>query len=199
MWPGAAALRLRMSATRRERYDRLAANHRALPMATLRLLELGMQHCGHKDFRLADVVSADGEKPVWPSAAVDFSVSHAAGMVVVALTTGIKVGIDVEPANAVKPQVTQRLLSASAQQLAPLNEANATARWTQMEAIVKAAGLGVFHAVDIEWNREGRAQQAALNGSDWWYRPVDVGVHHVASVATNTPNLQVDVVYVSDL
>jgi phosphopantetheinyl transferase len=199
MWPGAAALRLRMSATRRERYDRLDANHRALPMATLRLLELGMQHCGHKDFRLADVVSAAGEKPIWPSAAVDFSLSHAAGMVVVALTQGVKVGIDVEPANAVKPHIMQRLLSASGQHLPPLTEDNATARWTQMESIVKAAGLGVFHAVDIEWHREGQAQQAALNGSDWWCQPIDVGEHHVASVAANTPNLQVAVVYVTDL
>jgi 4'-phosphopantetheinyl transferase len=194
-WPESTALRLRMSLERRARYDRQQdAQQRALQIAALRVLELGMRHCGHADFLLSDVVSVAGQKPVWPRRQVDFSVSHAQGRVVCAIAHAIRVGIDVEPANAVAPKTVQRLMSLSAGQLPALDAGNATARWTQVEAIVKAAGQGIFRALDIEWQAAGRAHQATLDGVRYWSQPVEVGVHHVVHVAANAADVQIKIV-----
>jgi phosphopantetheinyl transferase len=203
LWPEATALRLRMSSTRRERYDRLEAKQRVLPVAALRLLELAMDHCGHATFKIADVESTTGKKPIWSGkgvdTSVDFSLSHANGAVVVAVARGAHVGIDVEPANVVAPKTMQRLMSLSAQQLPPLNEGNATARWTQVEAIVKAAGLGISHATDIEWNAEGEVHFATLNGQRWWWQPVDIDDRFTVHLAAGVPLQSVELIRMTEL
>ena len=199
LWPEAMALRLRMSSTRRERYDRLDAKQRVLPVAALRLLELAMDHCGHTTFRLADVESVTGKKPVWSATSIDFSLSHASGAVVVAVACGTPVGIDVEPANVVAPKTMQRLMSLSGRHLPPLDEGNSTSRWTQVEAIVKAAGLGISHATDIEWNAAEEDNCVKLNGLHWWWQPVHLDDRYVVHVATGVSVQQIDLIRVADL
>jgi 4'-phosphopantetheinyl transferase len=184
-----------MSHERRERYDRQQSpQQQALQIAALRVLELGMRHCGHADFLLTEVVSVAGQKPVWPYLQVDFSVSHAEGMVVCAIAQGIRVGIDVEPSNAVAVTTVQRLMSCSAEHLPLLDASNATARWTQVEAIVKAAGQGIFRALDIEWSKDESAHQAMLDDVRYWSQPIDVGVHHRVHVATTVADAQIEIV-----
>jgi phosphopantetheinyl transferase len=201
LWPEATSLRLRMSSTRRERYDRLGAKQRILPVAALRLLELAMNHCGHTTFRLMDVESIANKKPIWSGAGdmgVDFSLSHANGVVIVAVARGTQIGIDVEPANAVAPKTMQRLMSLSGRQLPALDEANSTARWTQVEAIVKAAGLGIPHATDIEWNAVGETPFANLNGQRWWWQSVDIDDRFVVHLAAEAP-LRPELIRIADL
>jgi phosphopantetheinyl transferase len=182
-WPNASALIGRLSPARRERLKRLRSTAEwALQVAALRLLEIGMERCGHENFRLGDVVQASGKKPIWRKP-VDFSIAHAKGMAVVAIASDARVGVDVEPAGAVSVRIAQRLLSPSAALLPPLDASSATHCWTQVEAIVKAAGAGVFRALYIEW----RADCAELDGATWWWRPVIVGERHVAHIAVDSP------------
>jgi phosphopantetheinyl transferase len=194
-WPNASALIGRLSPARRERLLRLRSRAEwALQVAALRLLEIGMERCGHDDFRLGDVVHASGKKPVWRKP-VDFSIAHATGMVVVAIASVARVGADVEPAGAVSVRIAQRLMSPSAALLPPLAASSATDRWTQVEAIVKAAGVGVFRALDIEWH----ADSAVLDGAAWWWSPVSVGERHVAHVAVDSPHLPIRCVAIDEL
>jgi phosphopantetheinyl transferase len=194
-WPRADALIARLSPARRERLDRLRSSAEwALQVAALRVLEIGMERCGHGDFRLCDIVQDAGKKPVWRKP-VDFSIAHAKGMAVVAISADARVGVDVEPVGVVSVRIAERLMSRSAASLPPLTSDSATERWTQVEAIVKAAGAGVFRAVDIEW----RSDSAALDGAAWWWRPLSVGERHVAHVAADSPQVSVRSMRIDDL
>jgi len=82
--------------------------------------------------------------------------------------------------------------------LPALNESNSTARWTQVEAIVKAAGLGISHAMDIEWNAD-ESNFVKLSGRFWWWQPVQLDEHHVVHVAAGIPLPQIIPIRVAEL
>jgi phosphopantetheinyl transferase len=194
--PDVAALRARLAPIRRERLDRLAgAEERAVQMSTLRLLEWAMRHCGLTEFRLEDVSYPEQRKPYWPGGDVDFSLSHTRGIALCAIGAGIQVGIDVEELTAVTPSIVARVSSSSASCLQAVTASNAATRWTQIEAIAKAAGLGVFRGTDIQWS----PTVARLDGRSWYWRSIEVGSRYSAHIATNREAATIEVIHVTDL
>lgn len=192
--PSADALIARLSPARRRRFEqRIDGTQRALDLAALRVLELAMQACGHLSFKLADVEYPSelgiSEKPRWCAGQVDFSLSHAKSIVACAIASGCQVGLDAEDRRTVNPRTVSRIMSADASIIAGLDEGNALARWTQIEAVLKGAGLGVMHGNEIQW----RDTAILLRGQQWWPHPIDCGADHIAHVAVNTPDATVNV------
>jgi phosphopantetheinyl transferase len=190
--PTAEALRERMAPARRARDDRQRDTPaRAVGLAAWRLLEIGMQRVGFSDFQLADVTHPEDGKPFWPAAKqagarVDFSLSHARGIALCVIAADLVVGCDVEERRRIEPRLTQRLTRADAPRL-PC--------WTELEAVVKAAGLGIMHGQEIEWS----LQDATLNNVRWWCYPIECSTAHAAHVAANASNAQINVSQVQEL
>lgn len=165
---------------------------RAVSLAAWRLLEVGMRHCGYHDFQLADVVHPEDAKPYWSGAGarldahVDFSISHARGIAACAIGHGVVVGCDAEERQRIQRHLTQRLVRADAVRF-PC--------WTELEAVVKAAGLGIMHGNEIQWT----AHAAFLDGRSWWCYPIASGPLHAAHVAADAANLSLQVTQVVDL
>jgi len=192
--PSADALIARLSVARRQRFERrIDGAQRALDLAALRVLELAMQACGHVSFRLADVeypfAAGISEKPRWRAGPVDFSLSHAKSIAACAVASGCQVGLDAEDRRTINPRTVSRLVPADASIVTGLDEGNALARWTRIEAVLKGAGLGVMHGREINWSDDA----IVLRGQQWWLHPIDCGADHIAHVAVNTPDTRVSV------
>lgn len=129
-----------------------------------------------------------------------FSLSHTRGCVLVAVTRGRAVGVDVEwTGRAPTPQVARRACAAEEQQLlAALPDAARhvafLARWTVKEAYVKARGLGLLqplHHVVVTSIAPGTDAppavhfHAALDDrvDAWQFVQVCPGPDHVAALA----------------
>jgi phosphopantetheinyl transferase len=183
--PNSDALLARVNPERRRRFERRLSVQRALDLAALRLLEKGMWACGHTDFKLADVEYPEQAgvtgKPVWKLGAVSFSISHARSIVACAIASECLVGLDVESQRRIDPRVVRRLLNDEAAAAPGLDEDNALRRWTQIEAVLKGAGIGVLHGREIKWDENS----ASLRGERWWVHTIDCGPENTAHVAVN--------------
>lgn len=186
--PLAEALINRIHPARKLRIERRAgAKDRALDLAALRLLELGMQSIKADRFRLCDidypVEAGVSGKPKWINGRVDFNVSHAEGIVACVVSSACDVGVDVEPSREIDPRTVRRLLADDAWFASDLTPQTALYRWTQIEAILKGAGVGVMHGRDIKWQPDS----ITLNGQQWWVQEIHCGAAHTAHVAFNRP------------
>ena len=172
---------------------------RALDLAALRLLEIGMLSAGQAGFDLRDISYPifDGiaGKPQWGGGPLDFNISHADAIAACAVAAGCKVGLDVENMRELNPRTVLRLMADDASLARGLDAANAVSRWTQIEAVLKAAGLGVMHAREIVWEE----QRILLRGEQWWIHSIDCGQAHVAHVATNDPHAVVSVHRITEI
>jgi len=75
----------------------------------------------------------------------------------------------------------QRLLREDSDAFREVTPQNALQRWTQIEAVLKGAGVGIMHGREIEW----RERSALLRGEEWWLHEIDFGSNYIAHVATN--------------
>jgi 4'-phosphopantetheinyl transferase len=100
---------------------------------------------------LAIVTDLSG-KPALPGSDLAFNLAHTDGMVVIAVTVGDAVGIDVERrSRPVGAQLCCRVFSPAEQRvlatLTPSERAEAAVRgWVRKEAVLKAAGTGLTRA-----------------------------------------------------
>jgi hypothetical protein len=198
--PTADALLARLNTVRRERFGlRTVGEQRALDLAALRVLELGMECGGHRAFALKDVeypVEAGiTGKPRWRAGPIDFSISHAKAIAACAIASGCKVGLDVEDHRIIDPRTVRRLMPEGALLARDLDASNALSRWTQIEAVIKGAGLGVMHGREIDW----QDRTIVLRGEQWWVHAVDCGSGHVGHVAVNAPNVSLTVMRVAEI
>jgi phosphopantetheinyl transferase len=192
--PEAETLRARLAPARRARDDRQRDTpQRAVSLAAWRLLEMGMKRCGYGQFELADVVHPEDGKPYWSltigqsaEERVDFSLSHARGIALCTIASGITIGCDAEERRRIEPRLTQRLTRADAPRL-PC--------WTELESVVKAAGLGIMHGQEIDWLPD----HAVLQGTQWWCYPIACGDVHASHVAANAANVCVAINHVLEL
>jgi phosphopantetheinyl transferase len=186
--PLADALIGRIHPARKLRIERRAsAKDRALDLAALRLLELGMHAIDADRFRLSDIdypaVAGVSGKPKWIDGGVDFNISHSEGIVACVVSRDCDVGVDVEPRREIDPRTVRRLLAERTWFARDLTPQSALFRWTQIEAILKGAGVGVMHGREIEWQTDS----IMLNGQQWWVQEIHCGTAHVAHVAFNRP------------
>jgi 4'-phosphopantetheinyl transferase len=117
---------------------------------------------------------------------LDVSCSAGAGVGLVALAEGARVGVDVEPVISWSPAVLAEGWLSQAERAAlagtPLDERAfaATVSWTQKEAVLKGRGLGLPGGAASIPTPVGH-REAMIAG--WSVRPVAVPGGHVASLA----------------
>jgi hypothetical protein len=193
--PEWSALAARLNPLRRERLLKRSSEQQALEAAALRLQEVAMQAAGYGSFRLEDVDYPEAAgvtgKPIWRSGLADFSISHARSMAMIAVAD-TPVGVDVEFNRPIDPRIVKRVLREDAVPLRALSESNALERWTAVEAVMKAAGIGILHGREIEWRADG----IRLRDKEWYVRPVQCGDDHVGHVCTTVSNAKIEVVRV---
>jgi 4'-phosphopantetheinyl transferase len=203
----AAGLRPLLSGPERARAARLAtpalADRFVLVRAALRIL-LG-RYCGSAPERVRLETGPRG-KPRLPSACrgagLEFNVSHAGDLAVLAFALGRAVGVDVEPVRSVPgmEEVVRHFASAAERRafaaLPPERWPTAfLAWWTRKEAFLKARGDGLSLPLDGFDVRFSPGEEARLVRTDWdpseaarWsMRDLELGPDHVgALVAAGT-------------
>jgi phosphopantetheinyl transferase len=119
-----------------------------------------------------------GGKPRLPDGP-DFSIAHAAGLVACGVAETGRVGLDLEPAGAVRAATVRRVLDADECARLASGELAATDAWVMKEAVVKLAGrgIGALGAVAL------RGERASLDGCEFWLRRVTLVPSHTAWLA----------------
>ncbi|MFK4224821.1 4'-phosphopantetheinyl transferase family protein [Streptomyces sp. NPDC019890] len=126
-------------------------------------------------------------RPVVPGNPVHFSLSHTAGLVLIALA-GAPVGVDVEgvPDPGTTMEVAAQLHPRERAELAALPTADrptAFARcWTRKEALLKATGAGLNEELSLTY--VGTGPQPAVN-DDWLLSNLPTDPGHAAAVAVH--------------
>jgi 4'-phosphopantetheinyl transferase len=131
---------------------------------------------------------------VKPTSDLAFNLSHAHGLIALAVCRGHEVGIDVEwrERAGTMPELVPLLLSAAERQA--LEEVPQARRpdllldcWVRKEALLKATGEGLVR--DLRQLALPLAQDGPLlcrrDGTWWGVRDMDVGPHHVGAVAVH--------------
>jgi 4'-phosphopantetheinyl transferase len=85
--------------------------------------------------------------------ALHFNLSHSQSIAVLAVANGLPLGVDVEDVKPIEPEVADMHFSASERSQLRALQGDAWLRgfyrcWTRKEAILKAEGVGSFHALD---------------------------------------------------
>jgi 4'-phosphopantetheinyl transferase len=123
-----------------------------------------------------------------PPTDLRFSVTHARGMVAVAIAEGVEIGVDVEPANrrAESMKLAQRFFAPEETSLLRALDGEARrdaffAIWTLKEAVVKATGEGLSRGLDsfavfLDPPRVTMREEAG----DWRLAHWRLGAHHMA-------------------
>ena len=106
-----------------------------------------------------------------------FSVSHTSGWVACAASVDLDCGLDIESAG-----VPAGDDAAAAARLC---------RWTATEAVLKAAGLGLRQAAEVELTPD--LHTASLRGTQYYVRTVDLGSRVIAHLATLRPVMKIRV------
>jgi 4'-phosphopantetheinyl transferase len=133
----------------------------------------------HTDVRL-DFAVAEAGKPYLPAAPrLKFNLSHSREMALVAVALDVEVGVDVEWIRPMPDYV------ALAERFFPPSEAAGLTderdffhRWTRIEAVLKARGVGIYAA-------------GTEIAGDWTIQEIDVGPDSFASVAVPQLAMQV--------
>jgi hypothetical protein len=108
-----------------------------------------------------------------------FSISHAGAWVAAVAARSGLVGLDLEPAGAVAPAVLRRVLAPSLHARLAAGALDPTHAWVQIEAVVKATGLGVGAAARVEL----RDDRATLDGECLHLLGLDLDPGYVAYLA----------------
>ncbi len=157
-----------LSVEKRESVKRLV--HEDDQLASLlatRLLKMGAIGEAVDDFFLCDVDYPKSGKPYWVSKQgniLDFNISHSNTCVVVALSTRVKVGIDVERVRELKNLSFKMVMSPEELSLIQQTPNLFFKLWSKKEAVVKAAntsGIARMRDVTLTLN------EAKLDGENW--------------------------------
>jgi 4'-phosphopantetheinyl transferase len=128
---------------------------------------------------------------------VAFSISHAGDLVVVALTVGARVGVDVESLNrrvefeAIAERIFNAADLARFRTVPEAEKERAFFRaWTGKEAVLKARGVGLSGGLaDISVPLNDSAETIrAEDGEIWRIQPLTVADGHVGTVACDDPS-----------
>jgi 4'-phosphopantetheinyl transferase len=127
-----------------------------------------------------DFAVAEAGKPYLPAEPrLKFNLAHSHEMAVVGVALDVEVGVDVEKIRPMPDYV------ALAERFFPPSQAAEVAdehdffrRWTRIEAVLKARGVGIY------------AAGTEITG-DWTLEEIDVGSHYFASVAVPQTGMQV--------
>lgn len=150
-------------------------NNRLTSLLAGRLLLLCARHAGINNFRLQDIHYPEKGKPCWksdPDAFFDFNISHSANMIMVAASTMVTIGVDVEQIRGLKNLNFKMVLSAD--ELTAIRQTPELffELWSKKEAVVKAANTtGVGRMRDVRLING----EAILDGQRWYLKNIDAG------------------------
>jgi 4'-phosphopantetheinyl transferase len=135
--------------------------------ATLAGIDL-LAHCanalGHPEFDAGALVYPERGKPRWPGG-LEFNISHTREYAVCVATRGLKVGVDIEDIEGVRPEILRRVASAEERERYGATTLGAARLWTRKEAALKAAGRSVFDAAAVLVQES----YADCYGQRWYY------------------------------
>ena len=128
-------------------------------------------------------------KPYLPAAPhIKFNLSHTRGKALIAVATGVEVGVDIERHRPIPDlvRIAERYLPpGDAQALEdtpePDREREFFRCWTRAEALWKAAGVGLLHGA------------GALPEGEWDVREIDAGEGYSAAVAASRAGLEIEI------
>jgi 4'-phosphopantetheinyl transferase len=164
---------------------------RVSSLVGLQLLKKCMLDEGVLDFQLADINYPESGKPYWQSEngrKCDFNISHSDGLIIVAMSRVMKVGIDAEKIRTLKSLNFKMVMSAGELEQIQQTPDLFFDLWSKKEAVVKAADTaGISRMRDVILNNE----QASLDDECWHLKAVDrlIGMESEFSVhlATSRP------------
>ncbi|MFI6523448.1 4'-phosphopantetheinyl transferase family protein [Streptomyces uncialis] len=150
----------------------------------------------------------DGHGKPWLPAApeLDFSVSHTAGLVVLAASTDTRVGVDVEAGDRTIETggMTRLLASDSERRHLPATDGDTLRRallrlWARKEATLKLTGHGLLHVPFRELSVDGRTARIGTPPVNWPTRPIhlaDLSLEHgyAAALATTRARPEITVI-----
>lgn len=178
----------------------LHEQNRITSLAGLRLLKLCAQDEGFRHFKLSDVFYPDTGKPLWTNNNdyFDFNISHSGNIIVVAASTAIKVGVDVEQIRLLKRLSFKRVMSVS--ELADIEQAPALFfdLWSKKEAVVKAADtVGLARMFDVSLKQN----MATLDEKKWFLKRLNLDDQYAINMATSkaVDELIVEQIQIKDL
>ena len=174
----------------RDRYSFTAAH------GVLRLLLGAMLRAPPRS--LAFAANANGKPRLEPPRGVTFNMSHSGGIVLIGLSRGFEIGVDVEALRPVHERdgIVARYFhpdeAADFARIHPDKAQGAFFRcWSRKEAVVKALGVGMsldLHRYRVTCAPDDAPQVLALEGDadprpQWSLLDLDLGAEHVGAVA----------------
>lgn len=115
--------------------------------------------------------------------APEFSIAHAHGLVACALAAHGRVGLDLEPRDAVRPDQLRLVLDPVERGAIASGALAPTDAWVMKEAVLKAAGQGVDAARRVVL----RGRTALYDGATFALVRVELAATHVAWLAIDAP------------
>ncbi|MEL6535358.1 MAG: 4'-phosphopantetheinyl transferase superfamily protein [Bacteroidota bacterium] len=127
-------------------------------------------------------------RPVLPYPQLDFNISHSGTLVVTAISTSGRIGIDIEQVTAIDLSDFSRFFKA--EELDQIRQANDTSEafftlWTQKEALIKADGRGLSldkELIDLQ------PTQGTIQENTWYLQALAIAKGYQAHIATATAN-----------
>ena len=147
-----------------------------------RLLRVGLPRFGHAVSALQTLSYPASGKPQM-DLPLDFSISHCQGLIVCALSDAGPVGVDVEPLGPLSAEAFTLYLGAAERAWAGADPLRFYTLWTQKEAVIKAAGLGLRELGEVRIEGE----QAFLDGGIWETQRLPLGEGYIAHLAGRAP------------
>jgi 4'-phosphopantetheinyl transferase len=162
---------------------------RAASLLGLQLVKRGIRALGFADFDLKAIRFPRGGKP-YCNLPVDFNISHSGDMVVCALSTNSRIGIDIERLREIRIAAFERFLKTRERAWVGENTRRFFELWTQKEAVVKSYGEGGItniRRVNIEHGKGTLASQT------WTLHELSIHSNYVAHVAIADDGLDMPV------
>jgi len=164
----------------------LRLSDRVNSLAGLRLLKMGAMDEDITDFDLSEVQYPESGKPFWNKNAscLDFNISHSGDFILVAVSSSLSVGVDVEKVKELKRLNFKMVMTPK--ELAQIQKTPLLFfdLWSKKEAVVKAAdtvGLACMSHVKL------KPDSAELEEKKWYLKTVDLDEAYVINLATSEP------------
>ncbi len=99
-----------------------------------------------------DYATRPGGKPILADGALEFNLSHSGALALIAVSRDLQVGVDLEQARSVRDETGLARRICTTRELAHLTQAadrdELLRLWVRKEAVVKATGEGLVHAIN---------------------------------------------------
>ena len=178
----------RLPYAKRRAVERAPESSALATLAGIELLAHGARALGYESLDAAALVFPEGGKPHWPGG-VEFSISHTRDHAVCAATRSVRVGIDLEMIERMRPEILRRVASPTELGLYGATARGAALLWTRKEAVLKAAGASVFDASEVEVHE----QHADFRAGRWYFSGPDTLEQCALALAFEQPGVAVEV------